>query len=554
MIVWLLDLTLGGTVFRFATKAASASDGTYTRVYSAGLQPVTVDIGGDGPSGRSVALTVDAVPQGYDGWLDVPGIRGMLEAGSAVLRRWREGEDLRKARVMARGSLTNPSVSRGAAPLVLSLESPPWADGTRVIRQTHMVTTASYPTPTAKTTTSAEVDPQVYGSYPPVVIGYPGDVRTIGSATGTPTETAVKGPPDQSTLRPFDAAWAELGEGSPGLKVEMNAGVWNWWDRIAIASHPVAASSVIVWDQSDQRWDLMTVSHGLSALGETFAYVDYSDASGMWLRTFETAGHELWIVWTEENGGGLRSDSGGTMEGLGEVLRWMLAKMDSPVSLAAQQGERAVLDSYKLSAYINTDITVWDWVTTEVIGLFPVRWVEDSDGGYLRHWDLTPGVPVVADLHTTRMGLEVVSDLLCDTSDVRNFLTLRYSYGPDGVHKSITFAAEAGPSGSDQRAHPVCTRSEARYGRRAYTWESRIIKDNSTATRTLAALAREHALAPWSLVLSDPESRWLEHLRIGDRIKLTAPDENLTDTGCIVEGLVLEGQETRALLRLIEED
>ncbi len=551
MIVWLLDLDLGGTAFRFATQAASVTEGSATLVYRAGLTAPTVDFGADGPSGRSVALELHATPDGYSAWVDVPHIRQMLEAGTATLRRWKTGTDRRQARVMASGSLASPSVARGNKPLVLSLESPPWEDGTRIIAPSHMVSTDTYPTPSAKTGSSCEVDPQVYGAYPPVVIGYPGDRTSLGSARTTPTETAVQGPPSGLAFT-RTSAWAELGEGSPALKVELNVGVWQWWDRSAIACHPVAATHVIIWDQSDQRWDLFPVSYQLNGLGQTFAYVDYTAASKIWLRTVPN--HELWCVWIPEYGGGLRSDRGGTMEGLGEVLGWMLAKMRSPTALASQRGERPALDEFKLACYVNTDITVWEWVSQEVLEVFPVVWVETDEGGYLRHWNLTPGAPPVARLDTSTQPIEVASDLLCDTGDIANFLTLRYAYGPDGVHKSITLAAEDGPSGSNQHRHPACQRSEAQHGRIAKTWESRIVKDGATARRLLNHLARKHANGAWSFILQDARSRVLDFLDIGDRVVVTASEIGVSAEECIVLAVVFEGQECRVMMQIVEED
>jgi len=551
MIVWLLDLDLGGTVFRYATAEASVVDGGTTLVYRSGLSQPVVDMTVDGPSGRSVALEVSGLPIGYASWPEVPHIRQMLEEGTATLRRWREGETLSQAQTLARGSCSMPSLQRGAESLVISIESPPWQDGTRIIPTTSMVSRETYPTPTAKTGSEAVPDQMIVGSYPPVVIGTPGDVRSIEWAGVAPSDQSVQGPPSFPTSRV--SKWAELGEGSPALKVETNVGVWSWWDRLAIASHPVAASSVIIWDQSDERWDLFPVQHEVNALGDTFAFVDSTSLSGMWVRAW-MVGHEFWTVWLSDYGGGLVSDKGGTMTGLGEVLKWMLAKMSAPVALSAQQGERGELDEYKIHAFINTDITVWEWISAEVMELFPVRWVEVDGGGYLRHWDLSPGAQPVAHIDCDTQGVDIVSDLLCDNEDVRNYLTLRYAYGPSGVHKSLTLAAEAGPSGSTVRANLLCQRSEARYGRRAYTWESRLVADDATAARMLYALAREHALGRWSVIVEDPESAYLEHMIPGDRVSLTSSAFGLTAQPCIVVGPVYDGVSTRVMLRLIEED
>ena len=235
MIVWLLDLDLGGTVFRFATEAVRVAEGSVTHVYRSGLGEPVVDISSDGPTGRSVALSIAGVPDGYSAWADVPHIRSMLEQGTAVLRRWHKGTDRSAARVLAQGVLANPSLARGIEPLVLSIESPPWQDGTRVIDPSHMVTTRTYPSPSAKTYPDAAVDPQVYGSYPPVVLGYPGNVVDTTNTGGTPGTKSVQGPPVSPVSRV--SKWAELGEGTPALKVELNVGVWSWFDRAAIASH-----------------------------------------------------------------------------------------------------------------------------------------------------------------------------------------------------------------------------------------------------------------------------------------------------------------------------
>lgn len=544
-VVWLLDLDFGGHVVRVATSACSVTttDGR-SIAYADGLQApeVTYSVE-DGPSGRDVAIQVE----GQD-WpaLVRSGVR--LTTGHGTLRRWKPGTVLEQARVHARGPILDPEWGREHEPLVLTLSSPPWGDGARVVPESYAIGARTYP---VQVDATYEWDPQVEGALPAVVIGYPGDVyypeRKRFAFKSSPSDSAVAGPP----VRPLSRTrqWAELAEGAPGLLAEWNRYTIPGLDsRLVFARHPVAATQVIVWDQTDKRWDLFDVQQGVDLLGQTISFVDWG--SGKYVRP--ELGHEYWIVFLDDYGGGLRSVDGGTMTGLGEVLAWMLDQMSIPTSLGRQRGARDVLDRYKVQAVINSDVTVWDWVRSEVLPLFPVRYVEDADGGYLAPYP-TQVLPeqVVDRLHPLRDGLEVVAAPKDDTSGIANHLVLRYAPGVGGMTKTAALSSET-LADSATRFDPHCAQSEAIYGRRSRTWESHAIADDETAWAVLRDLARLHAM-PRMDVFVETDGDRLDDRWLLDVVEVDLDEYGLPDRRGVVEHVTLQGDTVRLGIRIYEE-
>lgn len=547
-VVWLLDLELGGRTYRLATSTVAVDDADgHAWRYEAGLTTpeVTYSVE-DGPSGKSVALEC----HGPD-WpaLRLQGVDFAL--GRAKLRRWKPGQTLEEAEVHAAGPVLDPQWRLANDPFVFTLEAPPWGEGRRVVPESYAITRKTWPTGTdALSPDTFVTDPQVVGALPAVVWGTPGDIYHLGTADTSPAEEAVEGPPISPTVRSF--AWAELAEGSPALLAQWTRfAIPMLSSRLVIARHPVVADKVIIWDQSDKRWDEFEVKHGLDNQGQIFAYVDWLPG-GKHVRP--VLGHEYWCVWLSDYGGGLRGSDGGTLTGLGDLLVWMLAEMGGSVSLARQKAAREVLNRYRTQGVVNTDVTIWDWVKAEILPLFPVGYVEQGEGGYLA---LRPMRPRKADrvdtLSPRRDGLDVVGDPKQDTSNVANHLVLRYAPGPSGPTKTAVLTDSTSTDRSE-RYDPWCARSQAsRLGRRPRTWTSNVIVEDETAWAVLRDQARWLA-TPREDVFLETGSDRLDGLRQFDVVGLDAPELGYSDRTCVVEQVALVGDRVRVGLRIAPEE
>lgn len=516
-MIWLLELVIGGTVIRAAQRPVTTADGV---VFSGGLGAVSVSRSAqDGPSGRSIALSV----QGPDWTAHVAG-GDALPGATATLYRWREGQTLAQCSRRIEGLVEEPETGTRFDALTFSLTTRPWGDGTRLIPASYAVDRDTWPSRSAST---YEPDPQIFGTLPALVVGHVGDVYFAGTSVVAPSDTAVQGPP----LYPLSLAksWAELGGGVPGLLVEYGyvGGASRFSSRIAFASHQVDATKCVIWNRSAKRWDLATVGHMQDARGQVVAYAD-PDGGFMPI----AMGDEYWILLLEDYGGGLRA-GGGPVETLGELLSWMLARMQIPISLSEQRGAGHLLDGYTVQFATNTDATVWDWIRQEILGTYPVRFVEHNDGGWLAPYPQAPTAADVVDtIDTEAEDVAVVSTVKWDSSEVANEITVRFAPGEDGFQKVATLTATTDTTRS-QRADDRCIASQAKWGVRSRTWDVATTADDETAWKIARGLVAEYAGARADIFVES--GRRFEGRQLLDVVRLNAPTYGLNNVLGVVE-------------------
>lgn len=554
-VVWLLELDFGGHVVRASTRPVSVtlqSGGAVSYPGGLGEVEVTSTIE-DGPTGRSVALTVAPPPDRTWASMALAGVP--FSGARATLRRWTAGQAHEDAPVRAAGALRDVEWGRGPAPLVATIEAPPWGDGTRVVPERYAIGPETHPAQplTVGGTKVYESDPQVIGALPAVVIGYPGDYvyRYTAKTATSPDDGAVEGPP----ISPFTRSriWADLAEGSPALLADSTPFLAHLsGSRWVLARHQVDAKQVVIWDQSDERWDLFPVFHGIDLRGQTYAYAGVGTGTH-YVRP--KIGHEYWAVFLDDvgYGGGLPSDQGGAMTGLGEVLTWMLQQMAIPTSASDQRSVRDQLDRFDIQAVINSDITIWDWVRQEVLPLFPVRYVEGPGGGFVAPLPVVPTVGgAVDDIDPIRDGLDVVGTPREDTSRIANHLVLEYGRTVNGTTKRAVLTDRTSTDAAE-REDPWCRVSQAKaWGRVTKTWSSDVIAQDETAWRVLRAKARELAMPRVDVVLSTSTDR-LDRLWLLDEVELDPEPWGLPAGRYRVDSVTERGDEVQITFTYLRE-
>ncbi len=165
---WLLDLTFGGEVFRFATNAVEVTDssGEVFR-YAVGLADFEWSYSQAGPD-ASVGLTINSSVD----WARMQARGVSLERASGTLRRHYAGTVLEQARIVLRGLSERVEYGAPDEPLTLSLTSMPVEQSDTLPEPQAVVEAQTWPKDLN------QFDEKLKGSYYPIIIGQPGTVAS----------------------------------------------------------------------------------------------------------------------------------------------------------------------------------------------------------------------------------------------------------------------------------------------------------------------------------------------------------------------------------------
>jgi hypothetical protein len=508
---WLLDLDVGGRVFRFSDEIleVETADGEVL-LYAEGLDDVSVEYTLDGGSPQTAAVEIGGeagidwsllVAQGVD-----------LAAAEATLRRWFEGQLIEDARVILSGVISEPEHGAIEDGLELSIERYPWQDSTLIIPASAKVGPETWPSGTAAFPDGMHTDEDIIGAAYPLVIGCPG----LGEEPAT-----------------------------PALLVEYGGGAHTYFDSILlIAGHRVAAATVTVHDLSDGTSEDRTVYHMTDLLGRTVAYVaDFGNIVEDAVRAIP--GHEYWVSWPT-TGGGLESlDRTGTMRRAGEVLRYLLTSTDLPVAVGRIEADRTILDRFLIDGCANESIAVTDWIDSELLPVLPIVYSESPEGVAYRALrleataaDAVAHLAADADEVIGGLAVERVGSIKWTSKDeVRNHFTLDYAKNDTQYTKRIVLTGEPGDDSRESGSY-LCRVSQARYGVRAEVTQTSLIWDDATAARILRHKALRYAL-PRRMVRYAGGSE-LEALSVGDVVLVSDPEVSLDEAVALIEGMEIE--------------
>jgi hypothetical protein len=486
---WLLDIDLNGRVFRFATQHVEVTDGDgNVIVYRAGLSGLQVS-----RSAASVAVTVASDEDANWAELEARGID--LASGTAILRRWYEGQDLETAEAVITGRVGSPEYGPVPRPLTFSIVDSSALDACIIPPPEMVVDEATWPV-----TGGYVVDDPAYNEVYPLVIGYPGGQ-------------------DHPILTLSNAA-------TPAPLVEYAGGALTWaYSKLLISGHAVEATSVRVYDLSDGIYEDLDVSTMADGRGRTISYVDFSPAAT--LRAYQ--GHAYACGWLPTYGGGLKW-RGHLLRKAGELLVYLLTEnlfgtgehVKVRVDVGAQEAQRAYLDRWMIDCVIDSATDVLSWIRAHLLPILPMREVRGQNGVYFAawRWDAT-SKDAVMTLDADLGQVELVDRVRTAPTEVYNEFRLQFARRlPSGYGRTRTLSSEADDNDSTIRASYLCRisqqREEARTGRsgvRAMEHQSDVLWDPTSADLTLSMWAYQYALPPRPVSFrGGPE---LEALRIG---------------------------------------
>ena len=509
---WLLHLVIGGRDVYLSTRGpatVTAADGTvreFLTGYGLGDYSRSVDLWSVSSSPRSQAFETL-----LDFDLALMVSRGApLFAATGELSQWYEGTTWEQRRVVLRGFLIEPAYGAVDEPFAFSITEDPSDDR-------EVVPPASWLIEEGVTFIEAGnlgPDPGVVGQSYPLIIGAPGQAL----ATGTTSP-----------------AYSDDVAGSPALLVQRDgtkvSATLTQYD-VLIAGGRVGASSVKIINLTDTaRVFTATPLAGVDALGQAYTYVNPT------IGNIPFEGDELFAVWDPASGGGMRNPFGkGPLRSAGDVIRWALQASSIRVD-NSRLGELSVLDAFKIDTYINTPVSPWAWLQSEVLPVLPVTVGTGPDGIFVVPWlaravVAEQAVAILEDGRnvTRRSGLVYTA-----VGDVYNEITLRYA--PNVATGAFAGRRTLGGyryAADDPQTSPAywCKRSQAIFGRRSFVIETSVIYDDATADAVVAHLARRYSHPRREVVFS--AGRDLDWLRPGDVVLVTDASVSLAAVPAVV--------------------
>lgn len=539
---WLLDLTIGGRVLRYATREVVAIDSTGVgRVYRRGLSDFSLRL-----DGLETEAGVEVIDRGIN-WAELAARGDGLERQPAVLRFWVDGQVLGQARVAVDGLVEQPEYGDPEAPsaLVLTVRDPS--------------TDALYPPSTAvvdETTWTYEIDVLIFsdlisGAVYPTVFGFPGGG-------------------DNASFIPFGA--------TPALLVTFDY-TWPSPDVfLVIADGEVDADEVCVWAPEMRSlfgpallpgsafFEFRPVETTTDALGRTVSIVKFNPTPNdpitdvppwdLWPHPDQPY-YVGWQLDTGRGGGKLRSDRSGPIRSLTDVLGFVLRNSGHRVDLQAQEAEGNRLDHYLIDGCLNERLALLPWFESNLLPLFPVVRARTSRGLYYRfvHWTAT-AVDAIMHLSTVDRRVTRASSIR-SSGNIANVFALEYQLKLPGSQfrkRAVLSHANSATFGIiDERvvAAPILARSHAKYGEiEAPTVQTEWTWSDSTASRVLAYWATRDGLPRRFVEYAGPE---LHTLSRGDVVTITDPEIGLDDAVAIVDGVTLSsGRLHRVALEVID--
>lgn len=360
------------------------------------------------------------------------------------------------------------------------------------------------------------------GKCSPVVIGSPGSIEDdLGENYGFPSTPA------------YQIAF-------------QNSGSFPSW--YVIAGHPVAASTVDIYDNQGNVDTNRTVYQQVGSKGQVYSFLNLHSSSPL-DQTFTINNDiEYWVRW--DDGGGLVSpyDVGSALEGGGDLLVYLLDSIQADFDRQAFSSVRSLLNQYKFAGYINDpEMKCFEFMQRYIVPYLPISLVAGSTGLYpvIDHrFDDTynnPRASIIASETFSRISPVSPSD-----NEIVNDLTVRFA-PQGGSSNDDTFRGVAviryerleGVNAQYEIVSPYAIVSFQRYGRREQSIALEYVHDRNTAVRMGLDYLRRKAL---------PEKRTsyraafsFGYLDVGDIISLSDEEIHLDEHRVQIVGKRYDG-------------
>ncbi|MCP4918271.1 MAG: hypothetical protein GY913_15285 [Proteobacteria bacterium] len=529
---WLLDLTIGGEVFRRtdAPEAQTLTDAAGNAVvYEPGLDALEVPRPHTWEAQIGVVITDDTdwATYGSD-----------IEEGRATLSRWTEGTAPELAIVVADGHARDIEWGEQGEGLALTVAVDATDSDFLLGPQSVM---------DAKTWPTGEVLPAPYlpddsaGSPYVLPIGYPGHAPTIGG--------------------PYTVVPIVLCE------VTDNTPLSDAHDRLFLASGRIDADAVRITNAAKANYTASDLPPATvdDLLGALCTYTDFQTDGALKDTKGETTSYYAGYQNDATYGGGLLDPyaAGAPLRGAGTLIRWALRRTGQRLRVDWGDLDRHLswFDGYKIDTWVNDpEVRGLEWLDATVLPLVPHRWVQTPRGLSLRPWRWTATAQDAIAHYTAPADGERTSSLRVSNAGRRtNEVTVRYRpMRAAGLYRSARMlTAQAGnlsmlPGASeDTRIQPdqIAAASQKRYGVHPLTVEVPQTWDDGTAGRHARDLIWAHAL-PHTSVTWRMHDAAAERHQPGDVVLLTDSDLGMSERVALVESVTV-GAPTGPLIEYI---
>lgn len=476
--IWILEVTIGGRVDRFATEAVTIMDGATALDYSGTLSDVGYEsesafgvVGFDIPSANVVFTFRDSLAERIANGAD-------LGAASAELSLWILGQPYGDRRVVVQGGVDSPSYGGQGEPVRLSIE-PDWLSKRKQIPSaTAVITTANF---------SAH-DPNCKGKTYPIILG---------------------------------ACGREGFSGSPAYIIDDGAA--SAVVKLLIAGHPTVALTVDI-ERSNGAVYTKAIIFKTDNHGHPYSYVELLGGEF-------TLGDTYWIRWSY--GGGLpnpyRAINNDNFEsyltGGGDLVRWLLEQSGITIDQGRVIAVAEVLNQYTFDGFIGERVDPLEFLESEIAPLLPMSLLTSPAGIYPIAWRynataLEARATLTADQDMFRDGV-----VNYEKNTVANAITIRFQYDVQttdlGRVQTVT-GDPAAPLGDLQWRNDYAAASFTRYGERAIALEAPMVSRPSTAGKILGWLSRANAFRRRLVSYQAPiEWAWLD---VGDVVIVNDSD------------------------------
>ena len=508
--VFLVDLELGGVVYRFATDSRDIDtddgsvfyDGTLTDVdFASSLEFASPDF--ELPSaGVTVTFNIDLakrIAQGLD-----------FGAAKGTLSLWLPGTDLDDRQVVIQGQIDAPSYGALGEPVSFNIEADFLRNSKLLPTALQVIDEATWP----------NLESNSEGAVYPVIIGAPGRQDFAGSPV-------------------------YIADNDPSTKVAI------------IAAHPCTAERAVIFrvnpDGSEHACGNEYVREAVDPNGALYSYVDVASAHYV-----EEASY--FAKWSS-GGGGLTNpyanqhDEGGNFEpayltGGGDLVRFLLHQSGATVDDGRMAAAAPYLNFINFDGFIAERVDVMEFLQEEILPLLPCSLRAGPEGLFVVPWryDATATdarTKLIAGKDMQRTGL--VEYL---TSEVYNEITLRYRHNVryNTLQKAVTITGDTSKkTGSFLWRTSYTINSRMRYGTKALELETEFISDAASAGRVINWMARAYGARQRRIEYEAPHQLgWLE---VGDVVAVSDSDLSLSEQLLIIESI--EWGETALILSFL---
>jgi hypothetical protein len=499
-VVWLLELSFAGRVFRWATRPIDISHDGGTYHYDGGLdaEDIELSLGQFAvepdliSASISVVFPVDVavlIERGHD-LGSAPGELSQIVAGSA----WKD------RRVVIDGVASQPEYWYATEPVSFSLEESAHDDA-GVWPPADAVVNA---------TTWSTADAEVYGTVYPTVFGTPGSYRT-------------------------PAGVAASVHGSPAVIVDIN-GDDN--DKILIAGHRVAASTVtVIYDAEGSSFSGSVVVEA-DGLGRDVSTVDISGQS---TGTAPRTASDYWIAWDHSSGGGMVARNGtGTMTGLGDVAETILDAASIAIDRGRFAGARQQLNAWLVSGYIDEPVVPSEWVADNLYPLAPMSIQKGAAGLYPVLWRYSATASEAVEALTIAAGTALEGPIGYERQRREVLTEYRIRWARNGNSRTYardtTLSATRDASDPESHSSQIVRANALRYqgsqGARVDVLETDMVTDQATALAVLAWRSVAYGAPHRTATLTAPQE--VGYLVPGDVVTITDAELAWTDRVALV--------------------